>query len=187
MQVKKSISWKVKFWLGSIYVNGVTKMCYTSIGELPIYNWWQAHSGDVTYLLKDRKIVKRQERALKILWHRLYNQFLKEVYLKEGGIGDTMLEIIKKNRKITLLYLEMSAKGKGINRTWIQLAEKELALLYKEIGAKHETGFYEIKSEMEERLGFAIDIHKTSVRSFYGYVEMLKKRNEKQKKHDNTK
>jgi len=63
---------------------------YTSIDEMPIYNWNKTiENNDVKYLLKGKVTLSREIiLLLQLKWKRMYNE-----YIKHFGFGERFLEM----------------------------------------------------------------------------------------------
>ena len=141
--------------------------CYSSIEDLPIYNWWKIHStGDLTQLCIGSK-VKVDLKKLEELWRNIYDQ-----YIKAFGIGDSFLNYVLKQNEIALLQIRRWEEDDRSIETLIEVAEIEL----KELSLSESGDFYEVKAGIERALGIArIDVKQCSVVEFYTYIKILNK------------
>ena len=140
---------------------------YSTIEELPIYNWWKVHeTGNFEYLLYTRKTSSKKEvKKLARVWKSLYEQ-----YIQRFGYTEQFIETMSKKREIALLKVDYITSGDKSLKVFIQIAEKELEEMTGE-----ETDFYQGKSMLEKSLGFYIDIHRMSVAEYYSHFQVAKK------------
>lgn len=181
MQIKKQ---KTLEWLANIrwgkwrvkrFTERVRSLCYTSITKLPIRNWWALNEGELESLYKEeyRELGKGHKYILTGIYKELMDQFIKSF-----GLGEKSREIFEKDKEIILLYLRKVRDDDPMLLTDIEIAEKELANLKKDI-SKEPVNLSEIIASVESILHVTIDMDKCTVEKFYGYMKLLEKRNKK--------
>lgn len=136
--------------------------CYTDIEEMPIYNWFKVHStGDLAHLLvKKRKTTNAEQPKLEEKWKLLYDQ-----YIALFGFSKDYLELLEKRSEIALLMIEKAETGDRNINTFINFEKQKLELMEKKSSGG--SNFYEIKTFVEKKMGFQIDIRRMSVVEFY--------------------
>lgn len=131
---------------------------YSDIEEMPIFNWYKITTGDYSYMLvKKKKIDEKETEYLKKKFTQLYDQ-----YILMFGFNEQFLEVLRKKKEICMLMIRKAeTKDKSIN-TLIRLAQEELQHLEGDTPSAT-SNFYEIKAHVEKKVGFQIDIRRTSV------------------------
>ena len=139
---------------------------------MPIYTWWQLHdTGDMSWLLKKGKSNWWKNIALKIIWIELYDE-----YIGVFGFGESMNEILIKEKELIRLYTNYIVKKDKGAGTFIIIAEKSLVEMKSKI-TNGEKNFYLTKARIEKLLGFTINPKECSVKEFYSYIKMIEKDN----------
>lgn len=162
-------------WRFKRFTNRVRSLCYLSIHKMPIINWWALNEGNLESLYKDeyQELGKGHSFILRKVQNELLNQFFKEF-----GFDEKRLEILKKQREITLLYLQKSAENNPALLTDIEIAEKELANMTRD-SLGEPANIYEISGQIKSILGFNFEVNKCTVSEFYGYMKVIEKKNKK--------
>lgn len=146
-------------------------MFYESIDDLPVYNWFKIHeTSDLSFLLvKKKKFVKmNQHTVVKKIWTQIYDE-----YFQKFGFSDNFLSILQKETEISLLIIEKTISGDESINTLIKIIQIEIEKL-KGSGSKNAPiDFFKLKSDMEERLKFRINMKECSVTEFYSYISLL--------------
>jgi hypothetical protein len=143
---------------------------YSSIDDLPIFNWNKVHeTGELKYLLHDpgKKLKTAELNQLPKIWESIYDEFIQKV-----GLSESYLEILESERKIALLQIEMAETGDNNIQTFIEIDQVRLERKQNEMP---EGDFYQLKSFLEKKQGHPIDIRKCSVIEFYSYIKTLEK------------
>lgn len=147
----------------------LTDECFSSLDELPIFNWWQLNSGDLDYLFKVKRSTKDSEKKFLI---KLYRKISSD-YIKRYGINRDYKIILNKQREVALYKLKYIQTEDKMFLTMIQIAEAQL----KEKTDTGEKGdFYQTKSAIETQLGFRIDPKSTTVPEYQGYIKQIQKK-----------
>lgn len=146
---------------------------YSSIDDLPIYNWNKIHeTGELKYLLHDysRKITTAQLNQLPEIWRMIYDE-----YIQRFGIGETSMAILDRERRIAELQIERIETGDENIQTFIEI--ETVALDRKKAETEYlKVDFYETKAYIEKHLGFMINPKICTVVEFYNYIKTLENR-----------
>ena len=136
---------------------------FLSIDDLPIYNWNKIHeTGDLSFLLLLRKPINRfQKIVLMKVWTSLKDQ-----YLEYFGLGETMDRIVMKKESLVERYQDLNVNDNKDQLTFIDIEERELKEMEQKM-ANHKADFYTGKAMVEKQIGFAIDVHRESVREYF--------------------
>jgi len=136
---------------------------YTSIKELPVYNWWQMHEGNnFSFMLKnDAKI--NEKLAIKY-----FKECQKEFYV-EFGLDDKFKEYLKKSIELELLNIQV-AKGDKSQQIFAEVCKIELEEMTLELQKKvYNHGIMHV----EKYMGFRLDTKTISTYEFYAYVKQI--------------
>ena len=182
--MEKKIRLKIIKWLANTrwgkwrmrcFTARVRALCYTSISKMPIVQWWALNEGILESLYKEeyRELGKGHKFILLQVQKELFDQFFKQF-----GFGEKMVEILKKEREITLLYLRKSAEDNPMLLTDIEIAEKELNKMKKDAFSEP-VNLLEIIGQIESILHVTIDIDKCTTEKFYSYLKLIEKRHKK--------
>lgn len=143
---------------------------YTDIADLPIYNWFKCiDTQDYSYVLIERKECSKDElRKCELAFSELYAQFLDTF-----GISDNLQAIIRLQNQIIIHKIDYVLTGDATHETFIDIKEIELQKLIEVKEVKGNSA----KVAIEKMLGFAINERTVSVKSYYEYINELKKDN----------
>ncbi len=144
--------------------------CYDDIADLPIYNWFKCiDTKDYSYVLLERKKCNSDELLkCELVFGELYSQFLDEF-----GVSDNLQAIIRLQNQILIHKIDLALTGDATNEVFIEIKEIELAKLLEVKELKGNSA----KVAIEKMLGFAINERTVSVKSYYEYINELKKEN----------
>jgi hypothetical protein len=145
-----------------------TAIGYYDSLDAPVFVWQKIHEDqDLSWLLiKKQKVTKAIMLKLQKAWDKIYDQFIKEF-----GLSESFLEILKKEAEIAKLKLKLVLTGDRINITWINIKEEELHEMKKGIG---KAGFLDSKKAIEYKFKFQINVRTTSIKEFYSYLKDIK-------------
>ncbi len=141
---------------------------YDSIEDLPVLIWDKINeSKDVSLLLLNKpKITKRIKAELVLVWEKIYNEFISEF-----GFPESVKDQMRLRLKIARMKLEFAKTLDESLITFIELAEIELA----EMTPKEtKSNIYKVKSAIEDKKGFRLNLKEISVKEFYNYVNELR-------------
>jgi hypothetical protein len=139
---------------------------YTSIDELPIYNWWKIHeSGDMLQLIKSKG--KATNAKLAEVWSRLYDEFIDTF-----GINEDFRQYLELKREIEILKIDLIVDGDGSIQTFIEIKEFEMSQVFNK---ETKTNYNEVKVYVEKYMGFRLDVKTTSTRDYYTYLKAIEK------------
>lgn len=144
--------------------------CYDDIADLPIYNWFKCiDTKDYSYVLVERKKCNSDELLkCELVFGDLYSQFLDEF-----GVSDNLQAIIRLQNQILVHKIDFVLTGDATNEVFIDIKEIELKKLLEVKEVKGNSA----KVAIEKMLGFAINERAVSVKSYYEYINELKKEN----------
>lgn len=144
--------------------------CYDDIADLPIYNWFKCiDTKDYSYVLVERKKCNSDELLkCELVFGDLYSQFLDEF-----GVSDNLQAIIRLQNQILVHKIDFVLTGDATNEVFIDIKEIELKKLLEVKEVKGNSA----KVAIEKMLGFAINERTVSVKSYYEYINELKKEN----------
>lgn len=139
----------------------VSEKLYSSIEDLPIWNWNQVHdTGNLGYLLHDHSEEERED--LGSTWDSLYDQ-----YIKAFGISKQYLKELQIRKKIAQLQCELIITGDLSLKSFIGAEESYLEDMRK--GKK--LTFYGSIKNIEKDRGFRFDPKIESVKTYYTYID----------------
>lgn len=137
---------------------------YTSIDEMPIWNWEQtSKTGDLKYVFKS--CTGKIDDKIDMIWENLQDQCIKEFGL-ESDFEDQLR--IKQN--IIDLRYDLILNRNMFNNTLIAIEMADLKALESVKGMK----FYELKDHMEKYKGFRIDPKTTTVTEWHYTIKNMK-------------
>lgn len=147
---------------------------YSSIHEMPIFNWWNLHrTNDLKWLMVNHKIplTKRITKDLYELFDKINDEFTDEF-----GFTDEFREYLRQKKEIEIMKLDFMISGDKTILTFLEIAQKELEKITKEF----EGGtFIEIKVALEKAMGFQINPKETTVYDYYNYIKFIQKNTQK--------
>lgn len=139
---------------------------YNSIHNLPIGKWFDIHrTNDLNYLSKGKNIPPN---ILAKVWTVIYDE-----YIKEFGLGETMKDVVEKEKEIAALRVERIVNDDDSLETFIEIAEIQLVNLKKSFEGK--ANFLESKVMLDKAMGFQVDTVNTTVAQYYSYFAILAK------------
>jgi len=138
--------------------------------DAPVFIWMKIHeTNDLSWLLKEKKKINEAEtKKLSEIWEKIYDEFISTF-----GFSDSFQAIIKKRIYIAHRKLKMIIENDRTYLPFINKAKDELAELMKRVG-NNKGDFMKTKVAIESKLKFQIDLHKTSIREYYSYLQSLK-------------
>lgn len=143
---------------------------YNDIADFPIYNWFKCiDTKDYSYVLVERKECnKSQLNECELAFSDMYSQ-----YLDTFGVSDELQAILRIQNQITIHKIDYVLTGDATHEVFIDIKEIELAKLMEVKEVKGNSA----KVAIEKMLGFAINERTVSVKSYYEYINELKKDN----------
>ena len=143
---------------------------YSSITELPIFNWWQISDGDYNYILLDKKNTIPEKHIVGQV------EMLQQEYFDTYGVSDDFEIYFELEKEKLSLEVDLALTGDRFLKTKIRLLQARLdqQKKYKRKGEE-----YEVKAYVDKYLGFRLDAKKTTVTEYYSYLELMKKDNGK--------
>ena len=141
---------------------------YSSIDDLPMYNWKKIHDTDELKWLFVNKVDCENTLELESLWGSIYDE-----YLEEFGLSEEYKEILNVKRKIANLQAEYIIKGNRITLNYINIEKNALESLY-EANKKGST-FRDSLVHLEKMQGIKINTKQITVADYYNYLRSIKK------------
>lgn len=161
MKAEKNLLKKFyQYWLQKLEKNHLNRY-YTSIHDLPVYNWWEIHEkGDFNLLLKKGKLTKHALQVFRNLKKEFHDTF---------GLHPQFETYMNK-----LIDLEIAknkvAMGDKLEKTFVKILEKELQEIK---GQQNEEDNNHFVASMEKYYGFPIETKQTSTFKFYDRVKAI--------------
>ena len=140
---------------------------YSSIDDLPMYNWKKIHDTNELKWLFASKADCENNLELETLWGRIYDE-----YLNEFGLSKEYQDILKLKRKIANLQAEYIVKGDRIVLNYINIEKNALESLY-DTNKKGST-FRESLVHLEKMQGIKINTKEITVADYYNYLRSIK-------------
>ena len=148
--------------LSSKYLNK-----YSSIDDLPMYNWKKIHdTNELKWLFVTKQEVENNE-LLEKRWALIYDE-----YLNEFGLSDEYKEILNVKRKIANLQADYIIKGNRITLNYINIEKNALESLYD--SSKKGSSFRESLVHLEKMQGIKINTKQITVADYYNYLRSIK-------------
>lgn len=139
---------------------------YTSIDDLPQYNWRMiSEKNDLSFLL-----INKHQKFDKVKIGKVFEQ-IKDEYIDTFGINENYKKILELKKNIACLELEMAATGERFIKNHIKIATIELNSLLK---ATDKSKPYETTVRLSKHMGFAINERTISVREYAEMVEVMR-------------
>lgn len=139
---------------------------YTSIDDLPQYNWRMiSEKNDLSFLL-----INKHQKFDKAKISKVFER-IKDEYIDTFGISENYKKILELKKDITCLELEMAATGQRIIKNRIKIATIELNKL---LSATDKTKPFETTVRLSKHMGFAVNERIVSVREYAEMVEVMR-------------
>ena len=138
---------------------------YSTISELPVWNWWQLHEkNDPTFLLIDKKnkVCEFAKKAIEILQEDFINCF---------GIDPKYKEQLKLRCDIEIAWIQQAITGDKSSYLLIRQKEEKLKAMFSN---EKEASYFTAVVALEKFLGRKIDVRKESTFDIYSYLNELK-------------
>lgn len=140
---------------------------YSSIDDLPMYNWKKIHDTDeLKWLFVTKQEVENNE-LLERRWALIYDE-----YLNEFGLSDEYKEILKVKRKIANLQADYIIKGDRVLLNFINIEKNALESLYDT--SKKGSTFRDSLVHLEKMQGIKINTKTITVADYYNYLRSIK-------------
>jgi hypothetical protein len=143
---------------------------YTSIYNLPQWNWTMVHkSGNLSYLKKlhtYRNIGEDQSKELEEIWYQIYDEFIEEF-----GLSKEYRELIEKKKRIAQMKNDYIQTEDGFLLTLIDIEEIEFNSTFDK---SEGLGYEAMVVAIEKRQGMAIDPRTLTVYKYNNYIRTLK-------------
>lgn len=139
---------------------------YTSIDDLPQYNWRMiSEKNDLSFLL-----INKHQKFDKVKIGKVFEQ-IKDEYIDTFGISDNYKKILELRKDITCLQLEMAATGDRFIENSIDIATIELKKL---LTTTDNVKPYETTVRLSKHMGFPVNERTISVREYAEMVEVMR-------------
>lgn len=145
---------------------------YTSIYDLPQWNWDEVHKKDnLSYLKKIdsyQGIEEENRYYLRSAWNSIYSE-----YINEFGLSEKYLEILAKKKSIARHKNKYIQTENRIILNFIRIEENELEVL---LNDKDSIDFGEMLVILEKRLNREVGVKDITVYQYYNYIRTLSKK-----------
>lgn len=139
---------------------------YTSIDDLPQYNWRMiSEKNDLSFLL-----INKHQKFDKVKIGKVFEQ-IKDEYIDTFGINENYKKILELRKDIACLGLEMASTGNRVIKNWIRISQLELDNL---LSTSNKSKPYETTVRLSKHMGFAINERTISVREYAEMVEVMR-------------
>lgn len=140
---------------------------YTTIDELPMYNWLKVHeTGHLRHIIMKRRLFGNGVLA----WNSLYNE-----YLNRFGMSERMEEYLTLLREQINNYAKATLENDTYSHVMKQITEARI----NDIEKAPKVDFNEQNAALEKYMGIAIDLRRTSVSEYMGKVKLMQSDNGK--------
>ena len=143
---------------------------YTSLEDMPIYNWFKVNSGKLEFVY-EKKPKKIDEKEAEKAFESLFAE-----YIDIFGISESYYKVLELKKEICKLNIEMALTGDLFLKNFIRMAQIELNDLNKNTD---KTNLHEVKVYLEKYLGFRLNEKEVSVKEYYTYLNVMSKDNKK--------
>jgi hypothetical protein len=140
---------------------------YSSIDDLPMYNWKKIHDTDDLKWLFTDKVEIENTFELETLWSSIYNE-----YLSEFGLSDDYKEISKIKRRIGMLQADYILKEERLILNHINMEKKALESMYD--NTTKGSSFRDSLVHLEKMQGIKINTKTITVADYYNYLRSIK-------------
>lgn len=139
------------------YTLNITENIYTTIDEMPIWNWNKIYTtGEMRYLYKNLK-GKNNEYSLN-KWQELQNE-----YINKFGLDDSFKQKLRLMKKAIQLNCDFVIKKDRFILNELAIVESQI----ENFESIKSMDFYEIKDYVEKYKGFRIDPKTTTVTEYF--------------------
>lgn len=151
----------------NILRNKKTVKTYTSIDDLPIYNWFKiSETNDLNWLLLDKEDAKyTDDELLTPFWENIRAQFFDTF-----GIPEKMRKVMELRLDNRLLSMEMTQNGDMSLETFVDINKHKITQLLKD---EEKQTSEMVTAYIEKFLRFPLNEKVVSVKKYYTYVKML--------------
>lgn len=140
---------------------------YSSIDDLPMYNWQKIHdTNELKYLFVNKQEIENNE-LLERRWSSIYDE-----YLEEFGLSKEYKDILKAKRKIANLQADYIIKGDRILLNFINIEKNALESMYE--STKKGSSFRDSLVHLEKMQGIKINTKEITVADYYNYLRSIK-------------
>lgn len=139
---------------------------YSSIDEMPIYNWFKCNKGELKYVVKEGKEVDE------IKCHEAFKAIYDE-YLKTFGVGDRYEEYLKVQLRITEYNCDFVITGNRKILNKIDQLEERLRNM--EMNNGESATPEKVIMYLSKWLGFHIPQKETTVSEYFTWIEEYRK------------
>ena len=140
---------------------------YSSIDDLPMYNWKQIHdTNELKWLFIDN-VKCENTKELETIWAGIYDE-----YLSEFGLSDEYKDILKIKRRIAMFQADYIEKEDRILLNYINIEKNALESMY---GATTKgSSFRDSLVHLEKMQGIKINTKEITVADYYNYLRSIK-------------
>ncbi len=139
---------------------------FTSIEDLPVWNWWKLHEKNEFKQVLKRSKDKIDDRVIEVV-KDLQNEFITTF-----GIDENYASYLRKQIQIELLKIKILKTGDRIYENDVDILEIELEEL---TNKEHDKGINSATISVEKWMGFKLDVKKISTFDYYSYIKAIEK------------
>lgn len=143
---------------------------YSSIDDLPQWNWNKVHETENLAYLKKldnyRKLEVDEGQVLIDIWHEIYNE-----YLDEFGLSKEYLDMLEHKKRIARMKNEFIQTDNRSLLNFIKIEEMELAATFDKTEG---LSFEQVVVGIERIQRQHIDVKKITVYQYNNYIRTLK-------------
>jgi hypothetical protein len=158
-------------WYENQYKPKETSEVYSSIDDLPQWNWVQIHkTGNLAFIKKldnYRDIETDNSLVLEQLWLQIYDE-----YLKEFGLSKEYKEILERKKQIARMKNEFITTNNRSLLNFIKIEELELEATFDKTEVR---GFESVVIGIEKIQGIKLEPKKITVYEYNNYLRTLNK------------
>jgi hypothetical protein len=143
---------------------------YSSIKELPIFNWWEISDGNYNFIMLNRTSKVPEKYIVGQV------ELLQQEFFNNYGVSDEFEVYFQNQKDLLELEVDLAITGDRFLKTKITLLKKRIE---QEIKYKRKGEEYEVKAYVDKFLGFRLDAKNTTVTEYYSYIDLMKKDNGK--------
>lgn len=150
---------------------------YTTISQLPIYNWRMINeTDDLRFLLQckdpqSKTVTKEVLTELSETWQNIFDSFIDTF-----GISDVYREVISLRMEILTMRIEEAIDKRTDLRTFIEIKEWQLSKLTARLESNN-MSFERVQTFVEKYMRFPINESRCSVAKYYNYLKLIEEQN----------
>ncbi len=153
-------------WLSKKQEKPLQDKYFTSIEDLPVWNWWKLHEKNDFKTVLRRSKDKIDNRVIEVV-KELQNEFIETF-----GVDENYASFLRKQIQIELLKIKILKTKDRIYENDIDILEIELEEL---TNKEYDKGINSATISVEKWMGFKLDVKKISTFEYYSYIKAIEK------------